>query len=501
MAPPPIVDPIVRRLADAGARALTAEQLTAALRAPGLEAGSFALPAAAHEILAQGSTWTLSIAVFPPGAATPLHVHRSPAAFRVLSGHALELGCGGPDRTWAAGEVCGLAPGALHQLTNPGTSATQGDQPLVVLHLSAGEPCRPDADTGGRGRIAIIGGGLSSAALAYHLAVRADAPRELAIIERGRGLGRGIAYGVSSPIFRLNVPASKMSLDPDRPDDFVRWTGGAGDPDAFLSRARYGSYVEARLADALAAGRVRATLHRDEAVRVDDRGVQLASGRRIDADQIVLATGLVPRRAPAWLLADPRVIDAWDEPALHALPPDGRLLIIGSGLSAIDVLGILDAGGFRGRVVVLSRHGLLPRPHLQPLRPAPPLDADILAAAPAELRGLVRWARRLVRDFEGRGLPWQLAIDALRPHVPRLWAALPPRDRARFVRSVRPYWEVLRHRAPRDALATVDEWQARGRLRVQAGRVTACRARPDGLEVDLAHADQRDRQRFDAIVR
>jgi len=94
---------------------------------------------------------------------------------------------------------------------------------------------------------------------------------------------------------------------------------------------------------------VRATITRDEAIAVDRRGVTLAGGRRIDADRVVLATGLVPRRAPAWFASDLRIVDAWDEPALHFLPPDGRLLILGSGLSAIDVLGVLEAARFRGR--------------------------------------------------------------------------------------------------------------------------------------------------------
>lgn len=436
------------------------------------------------------------VRVMPPGASTGLHAHDAPCAWRVVSGHALESVIGQPDRTWSPGEVGEIAPGAVHQISNP------GDEPLLLMQVAAA--CCPDPlveAPDGEERIAIVGGGMSAAALTYHLARGARRPLHVSIIERGAALGRGIAYGVASSIFRLNVPASRMSIDPAVPDDFVTWADVAATPDIFLPRTRYGAYVEERLTVALAASPVRAALIRDEAVAIDGTGVQLAGGRRVVADRVVLATGLVPRQAPAWLACDRRIVDAWNEPALHFLPPDGRLLILGSGLSAIDVLGVLEASRFRGRVVVVSRRGLLPRPHLADLAPPPPIDPALLAAAPSDLRGLVQWARAVVRSAVGRGYPWQLGFDSLRPHVPRLWSSLPPADRVRFVRAVRPFWEVLRHRAPLDALEVVERWRAEARLQLEPGRVTGCIPHPAGLEVTLRHAGVSRRERFDAIVR
>ena len=107
-----------------------------------------------------------------------------------------------------------------------------------------------------------------------------------------------------------------------------------------------------------------------------------------------------------------------------------------------------------------------------------------------------------MRERTSSGEPWQLAFDALRPHVARLYRGLPPEDRARFVRSVRPYWDVLRHRAPADALARVDAWRAAGRLEVLAGRVASCAPGPHALEVEIDLADApRRRERYDCIVR
>lgn len=354
-------------------------------------------------------------------------------------------------------------------------------------------------------KVVVVGGGASGAAVAIHLVGRAAGRHpgvRVDVVERSASLGRGVAYAFQSPVFRLNVPAAKMSLYPHAPRDFVDWAGAA--PDAFLPRARYGEYVAARFADAVRASTGNVRVVRGEAVAVDARGVHLADGTHLDADAVVLATGIAPRIAPSPLPADPRILDAWDEAALATLPREGRVLVLGAGLSALDVVALCEAQRFGGTLDILSRRGLLPRPHLAPGHPPVPLAAEVVDAAPSDLRGLARWAREVIAEYERRGHPWQLAVDALRPHVARLYRRMPPADRARFVRSVRPYWDVLRHRAPPEALALVDALRARGRLDILSGRIVRCEPVADGLDVELAFASSRSRprrQRYDRIVR
>ena len=131
-----------------------------------------------------------------------------------------------------------------------------------------------------------------------------------------------------------------------------------------------------------------------------------------------------------------------------------------------------------------------------------PKRREAVDAAPTDLRGLLAWVRATVRAHEARGEPWQLGIDSLRHHVTRLYRRLPPADRARFVRSVRPYWDVLRHRAPADSLALVDTLRRGGRLQVLAGRVARCTPEADTLDVELALVNGPPRrERFARIVR
>src|SRR5262249_38223816 len=152
---------------------------------------------------------------------------------------------------------------------------------------------------------------------------------------------------------------------PERPADFVAWAGAEADPSAFLSRARYGEYAVARFKDAIRGSRVKLRVVRGTAVGIDGGSVHLADGRLLPAETAVLATGIAPRLAPSHLPDDPRIFDAWDECAVAALPRDGRILVLGAGLTALDMVGLLEAHRFRGEATILSRRGLLPRPHLE----------------------------------------------------------------------------------------------------------------------------------------
>nr|UXE44651.1 hypothetical protein Hi04_10k_c2877_00019 [uncultured bacterium] len=437
----------------------------------------------------------LRLLCWRPGQSSSLHGHgESACAFRVMRGMATEVVLGERDRVWAPGSIVEERGARIHQVIN------RERDPLLTLHAySPPLPVDAPSATGGD-TVVIVGGGFSGIATAYHLLEQGGPRLRVHVVEGGPWLGRGVAYGVESHVFALNVPAQKMSIDPDDPQDFVRFARSEDAPGAFLSRSTYGRYVSSRFGLAVRRSPAKMRVWRDEAVAITSTGVTLRSGLHLDADAVVLATGLVPRMIPARY--DPRVMDAWDECALSTLPKRGRILLMGSGLSALDVVGFLEAQGFTGEVTVVSRRGLLPLPHLDPLQHAAPLPEEEVAAAPTELRALLRWGREQVRSVERAGRPWQCAVDAIRPHVTRLYRALSPRDRARFVRHVRPFWDVIRHRAPVGSLARVEAWQKEGRLRRLAGRVRVDHRGGGPLEVVIHRQGEPPlRERFDAMVR
>jgi adenylyl-sulfate kinase len=434
--------------------------------------------------------YELRLLCWLPRQRSSLHGHGSSAcAFRILQGTSTEIRMQQSDHVLKVGDVTEEGGALVHQIVNLGAG------PLVSLHAYAPPLPVDQPPPSYRGRhVVIIGGGVSGAALAIHLLALEQDGIRISIVERRQGLGRGPAYGTTDPSFRLNVPAERMSLFPDRPLDFVEWARDhTGEPlavDALLPRQLFGHYVEERLAAAIASRRGKVWFHRSEAVTASPHSVALSDGTVLIPDAVVLATGNQLPAAPAALgaaaMRSERVIgDPWSDAALARIGRDEAVLLCGTGLTAVDVLLALDKLGHRGPIVAVSRRGLLPRPHLPRLDAPPALTVD-RAALPRTALGLSRWLRSAARRLEAEGGAWQHAVDALRPHAAALWGELAPLERKRFMRKLRPYWEIFRHRAAPAALATVEEMRASGRLRIQPGELVAAALEADGIATRIA---------------
>jgi len=350
--------------------------------------------------------------------------------------------------------------------------------------------------------VAIIGAGFTGAALAVNLLRRLPPRSRIALIGSGDDAGRGVAYGTPIPDHRLNVPAGRMSLFPTDPGDFVRWLGdqpegqGIADdalPYSFAPRRAYGRYVADRLAAAERDAIGRVVLLRFPRAALAAKPV--AAGLRIDLDSggpIVagatalclgnIATGLpVPSDAVDRAIGDRIILDPWQPSALDAVAEDEDVLVIGTGLTMIDQVLTLTARGHRGRIVAVSRRGLLPLAHREPRQP-PLALATVEASTP--LVELSRLVRSKAKAEIAAGRDWRPVVDGLRPRLQELWQGLGSEDRRRFLRHVAPFWNIHRHRFAPEIAARVADWRASGRLEVVRGRVLALRRGPaDGKVV------------------
>ncbi|MFM9978591.1 MAG: FAD/NAD(P)-binding protein [Sphingomonadaceae bacterium] len=333
-------------------------------------------------------------------------------------------------------------------------------------------------------KVVIIGGGFSGTLTAINL-LRHDGP-DAVLIERAPQAGRGTAYSAAHPDHLLNVRAGNMSAYPDDPGHFARWLAArTGDCAAtFAPRIVYGDYLAEELGHAIAAAPQRLRLVRDTALALEtgDTGVAvtLASGGTVTADVAVLAMGNLPPHAPAPL--DPVALgddlyrgDPWAGDIGEGLGPDDSVLLLGTGLTMVDAALLLAARGFTGRIIAMSRRGLLPRMHDAAQPPVIPLDDR----PPTALSPLVR-AVREAADAIG----WRNAVDRLRPFTQSLWCAASPQEQARFLRHMRPWWDVHRHRIAPSVAARLDAMRADGRLTALAAKPVAYQPEARSVAVD-----------------
>ncbi len=329
--------------------------------------------------------------------------------------------------------------------------------------------------------VAIVGAGFSGALQAINL-LRHDGPRAT-LIERGAQVARGVAYSAAHPSHLLNVRAGNMSALPDDPGHFARWLEARGEGGRqFVPRITYGAYLGELIAAAAAEAPGRLEIVHDDAVALDLTAdgirVALAGGRSIEADVGVLALGNLPPHPPAGL--DPAAIDPdryapdpWAASVAEGLTNRDTLLIIGTGLTMVDVALLVDARGFRGRIVAMSRRGLAPRAHAEGPPPPGLPERPSIAVVP------------LLREVRARAeaIGWRAAVDELRPYTQGMWLAAAPAERERFLRHLRPWWDVHRHRLAPPVAAKIAQLRAEGRLEIVGGRTLAFADRNDGVEV------------------
>jgi uncharacterized NAD(P)/FAD-binding protein YdhS len=329
--------------------------------------------------------------------------------------------------------------------------------------------------------VAIVGGGFSGTILAAQLARRGIGS---VLIDGSGRMGRGVAYSTSEPAHLLNVRAEEMSAWAGEPDHFAkRFEAEGGGKRGFAERRFFGRYLDDILDEAIVSGNTE-VVHQ-AAVRASRAGegwlVELDGGEVIEADALALAVGnQEPEPLNAFGAAGNRFIrNPWAAEARAAVKElvetGGSALLVGTGLTMVDLVLSLESAGHGGKIIALSRRGLIPRSHAD-FDPAPAQRGEL---PDGDLLGLWRWLRR-----RGGEVGWRAAIDSLRPYSPALWQSLSGEQQRRFLRHARPWWDVHRHRIAPEVARTLARLIGEGRLEILAGRIISARNTGDALEVD-----------------
>ena len=338
-------------------------------------------------------------------------------------------------------------------------------------------------------RVAIVGGGAAGVITATHLLRKAKdtgRPLDVRIIEKDSTMGPGLAYRTPQPLHTLNNFAARLSAVDGDPDHLLRWCADRGlpaEPTSFLPRKLYGRY----LADVLDHAEVPSgsMLRRNRGVVTDvrrdgpDLTVEMSCGLNVSADKVVLALGNPPpRRQPEFEVLGERYLpDPWVEHLAESVSGSDQVLLLGTGLTTVDVVAQLHEAAPATRFTAVSRRGLLPTAHKRgSLR-----LHDLFHPGTASLDELLDRVRDRIQELEEIGGDWRDVVDSLRTCANELWQGFTPEDQDRFVASVARRWEVARHRMSPEMAAHIERLQQSGTLRI-------------------AKVDEVDLSRFDRII-
>ena len=337
--------------------------------------------------------------------------------------------------------------------------------------------------------IAIIGVGFSGLMTAIHLIKNADGPLTLHLINDTYDFGKGPAYSTRSIKHLLNVPTAKMSCLREEPEHFLNWAGSLSKyreisrellGRSFLPRQEFGQYLMDTWQKTLATKRSDSVVEIVKAQVTDINKaakkylIQTNTNKTITVDYTILSIGHeTPQNLPIenmdFYSSHLYFGNPWVEAAVKDIDAQQDILILGNGLTMADtILSVMDSG-YNGKIHTISPKGFAVLPHRFNYLPYEALTKEI--KAPYELNDLFALIGKHVRLVGRLGYSPDPVIDSLRPMTQEIWAGLSDTDQRRFVRSVMPIWNKLRHRMAGHIYDYITGLRLQGRLLPYKGKL------------------------------
>jgi uncharacterized NAD(P)/FAD-binding protein YdhS len=349
--------------------------------------------------------------------------------------------------------------------------------------------------------ITIVGAGYSGVLTAVNI-LRQNLGTQVRVIlvDRNTRPGRGLAYRTWDDNLLLNVPAGNMSALTDEPNHFVQFCQNidpAFNAGTFASRRLYGDYLEFILLQETERNRetLLEKIHCEAiAVRQQSGGnayqVDLADGRSLRSDQVVLAFGHFspgdPGAAGDIYETATYIKNPWDYASLERIHGDTSVALLGSGLTALDVLFRLTSNNDTRKIYLISRRGLVPQSHRShPKAPTAAGFPAFLENLPPTVGAYFRALRVEIEKNAAQGGDWRDVINALRPHTPEIWRRFSVGERQKFLSRVAPYWDIHRHRLAPAAYLRLNAMLKSGQVEVIAGYVQNYKMYAGTVSIDV----------------
>ena len=335
-------------------------------------------------------------------------------------------------------------------------------------------------------KVAIIGFGFCGIMVFGNILKKISAQKsqnkiKFIIFEKDGEEALGAGFSNFNDNYILNVPAKRMSPFQDSPDDFVNFLKenypeiySKNGPDGYISRNIYGQFLKKLRNDFF---KIANDLKIDcelihKAVTNIDEGFKIHTESLIfDADEVVLSSSFVQSKLNYCLNDEKLISPLWSKNSINFhqknnFKVDDKICIIGTGLSAVDVLVGLNAKNFSGKIYAISRRGNFPQPHFSHHNNTSQGSINFIDDSDAST-GIVNISlkfRKYLKNNENYDL--RNLIDSIRGKTKFLWQNFDEKNKRNFLKKLLPYWNIFRHRVPNSSLEIINKMIKDNRLEI-----------------------------------
>lgn len=269
------------------------------------------------------------------------------------------------------------------------------------------------------------------------------------------GINPPVHYNDSNDEFILNVPASNMSAFPEDKDHFYRWLvknnyyfNKKFNKESFVPRKLYGQYLMDILKDAINTGKnkgININFHFNKVCDIVKTDIGFICktdiGHCVLVDKIIVAIGpqykemnntLEHSRAFSQIKIDPSRYD--------------KIAIIGSSLSAVDVIAGLRISNYKGEIHVFSQSKTFPSVRV---------DAESYKNIPSIIKpgdGLKSCISKVQKFLlKNKNYDIRHVIASIRSATKDIWSHFDDYDKSIFARKLMRYWNKNRHCMPQES--------------------------------------------------
>ncbi len=342
--------------------------------------------------------------------------------------------------------------------------------------------------------IAIIGFGFSGLMTFFHL-TKNPTKNKILVFDKNGQEALGSAFSSFSKHYLLNVPVMKMSAFSNDEKHFYNFLEKnypeIAAIDEFAPRFTYGQYLQEIKKLALENAQknfiefefIAEEISKITKLTETNFSLDSKNGNSYQASEVVLANSIEQNDILSNFSSKKIINNLWSKENITFHQEkflEKNICLIGTGLTAVDILVKLKKENFTGQIFAISRRGNFPKAHFT----SPVIVNKAIEVEDAK-KGILFLCLK-IRNFLRNNPQYDLraVIDSLRPITVSLWHNLDQKNRKLFLRLM-PYWNIFRHRAPVESLEIIDSMKLSGQLKILKGSIKKVENLGDTLVVHL----------------